>query len=160
MHEGHAYYGTEPSLEALAVMHLGHLPEMSQTPGFSEVMGITLVPELVRKGLLCLYHYGDVVLALSRATAYIGRVDVFVVPGTQIEECIKAGKAFLEWAQANSTFVKLESRSPERSAFVVAKRCGWKHEGTRRHCFRKATGEFVDEYEMGFVLGDRSCQQQ
>lgn len=101
-------------------------------------------------GIVALYRHDRVVFCLSRQTAYIGRVDVFVPQGVSVYDCIRAGQSFMSWATSETEYERLEARSPERFIVVLGKRCGWKLDATIPHSYATDNG-MVSEYLMGWT---------
>ena len=120
----------------------------------------------VRTGCLILFVYKIVVLYLRMYTPFVGMIDSLVCEGGTAREFVKAFKALLKWAETNTYYHKLQTRTHHEHLLKAIKMIpGSILEGTHPESFRMPDGKFVSEYTIGYILpkslpykGNKKCQ--
>jgi hypothetical protein len=155
-----AYYMSPVPDACMAVIQHDSVVTYSQDGDGVEQMFKDMLPVLVMRGAVCLYHEGEVVYMLRRRTAWVGIVDVFTGPDATIHEAVRVGRRAIAWAAENSAYHRLEARSPWPMLPVIARRLGFEIEGYRRESFRSPSGAMLDEIEVGLILRGTTCHKQ
>lgn len=121
---------------------------------------VSLIENLVLQGIFLIYYKYNVVIILSRKTAWVGNIDTKVGKQATAKDVIKAYKEFCLWTKEGTYYYKLETRTPlEKYGRIMAKATGASLEGIRKKSYRTKENIMVDEFEYGYII-DRGdlCQ--
>ncbi len=114
---------------------------------------INILNSLCLVGNLLIFEYNGVLILLTKKTKYVANMDTKVSDKASIRDVIAAYKEFTKWVEENTSYLKIETRTPlEKYAKVCAKSCGWTIEGTHKNSFMTKDNKMVDEYTVGKVL--------